>query len=50
MIFLNNFRTKTFCKKCTVSSLKSVRAKNEGEGLGTPATERSLSMIAELAK
>jgi hypothetical protein len=35
LIFLSNFRIETFFKKNTpFSSLKSVRAENEGDGLG----------------
>ena len=45
MIFLNNFCIETFCKNSPISSLKSVRAEYEGEGLGTSSSERSLYMI-----
>jgi hypothetical protein len=47
MIFLNNFCIETFCKKHTVSfsNLKSVRAENENEGLGTRTNELSLRIL-----
>jgi hypothetical protein len=44
--FFSNFRIETFCKKkAPFSSLKSVRAKNDGGELGTPNKERSLNTI-----
>jgi hypothetical protein len=46
MIFLSNFRIEIFFVKNTpFSSLKSVRAENEEEELGTCTTEQSLGRL-----
>ena len=45
-IFLRNFPIEIFLQKNTsFSSLKSVRAENKGEGLGTQAAKHSLNSL-----
>ena len=47
MIFLSNFPIEFFFAKNTpFSSLKSMRAEYEGEGLGTLCNEHSLILIS----
>jgi hypothetical protein len=43
--FLSNFHIETFCKNTLFSSLKSVRAENEGEGPGKGISEHTLRLL-----